>query len=102
MSFHSGETMLPIKTLLIAAVAALADVGAAGAQSLPDPKLALVATVGGQVGSTSEFLATGSDLDKAEGLHFSFPGVAVEVVGGSEPVNKVDRKKKKQIEIHAH
>ncbi|HWY85184.1 MAG TPA: hypothetical protein VNX28_00590, partial [Gemmataceae bacterium] len=55
------ETILPIKTLLIAA--AVAGVGAARAQSLPAPKLALVSPLGGQAGSTFELTVTGSDLD---------------------------------------
>ena len=53
----------------------------------------------GRVHHCSTFhLVTGSDVDKAEGLHFSFPGVVVEVSGSAEPVNPVDMKKKKQVE----
>ncbi len=64
-------------------------------QSLPAPRLNLVMPCGGQTGGSFEMTVTGSDLDKAEGLHFSFPGAKVEVLGASAKVPPPEMAKKK-------
>ncbi len=76
--------MLPTRTLLIAVVAGLLSGNSVQAQTLPASKISHVSPSGGQIGSTFELTVTGSDLDKAEGLHFSFPGAKVEMVGSTE------------------
>jgi hypothetical protein len=86
--------MLPSTNFTLAAVAGLLSVGVAGAQSLPAPKIAHVMPAGGQAGATFEVTVTGSDLDKAEGLYFSFPGAKTEAVGASEKAPPVEVKKK--------
>jgi hypothetical protein len=82
------------KPFLLAAAACLLWVANAAAQTVPAPKLTHVSPTGGQVGSTFELIVTGTDLDKAEGLFFSFPGATVESLGIIEPVVPVDPKKK--------
>ena len=92
--FLGGEVMLPNKTLMSMTVVGLFLMAAWGqAQSAPAPKILQVSPIGGQAGSTFELTIAGSDLDKAEGLHFSFPGAKVEIVGASK-VEPVDPKKK--------
>lgn len=86
--------MLPTRILLTATVAGLLCFIDARAQSLPAPKISAIAPAGGQVGSTFEVTVTGSDMDKAEGLHFSFPGAKTEVVGGSAKTAPMDMNKK--------
>lgn len=56
---------------------------AAGAlgQSPPPPRLTHVMPPGGQVGTSLEISVTGADLDKAEALHFSIPGVKSAIIG---------------------
>ncbi len=82
------------KPLLLVAMACLLCVGNATAQAVSAPKLTHISPTGGQVGSTFELIVTGSELEKAEGLYFSFPGATVESLGIIEPVVPVDPKKK--------
>jgi hypothetical protein len=45
------------------------------------PRISHIMPMGGQAGSTFEFKVTGQDIKDVEGLHFSFPGAKVEVLG---------------------
>src|SRR5438105_1786333 len=85
-----SNTALPF----LAALIGLAVIPAAQAQTLPSPKLTHIAPLGGQVGTSFELTLTGSEFDDAEGLHFSFAGAEVEVLGAAQPLNPADMKKK--------
>ncbi len=49
------------------------------AQTQPAPKITQVLPAGGQAGTIFDVLVTGTDMQKPEGLYFSFPGAKVEV-----------------------
>jgi hypothetical protein len=49
------------------------------------PRLFLVLPSGGQVGSTFEMVVSGQDLDQAQGLLFSQPGITAESLGPTTP-----------------
>ncbi|MBI3409233.1 MAG: hypothetical protein HY040_12875 [Planctomycetes bacterium] len=59
----------------------------------PPPRLTHVLPPGGQIGTTLEITLVGADLDKAEALYFSIPGVKSEIAGTSALV-PADLKKK--------
>jgi hypothetical protein len=68
-----------VAVLLVAAVALLVTPFAHAQSALP-PIMADVFPMGGKAGSTIEVKVIGQNLDKAEGLHFSFGGAKVEVL----------------------
>lgn len=89
------QLLLRRATFTVAAFVSFASLaGWLEAQSLPAPKITHVTPAGGQAGTTVEVTVAGADIDKAEGLHFSFPGAKVEVVAGPEKVVTPDPKKK--------
>src|SRR5207245_639852 len=53
--------------------------------ALPTPRLFLVSPPGARAGSAVEVTCTGTDLDHAEALLFSHPGVRAELVGSITP-----------------
>src|SRR5436190_21465664 len=65
----------------------------ASAQTLPTPRITLVAPPGGQAGSTFEVTVTGADLNDAEGLHFNFSVAKVEVASAPMVVAKDPKQK---------
>jgi hypothetical protein len=79
------------RAMLLTGAALLCLATAADAQSLPSPRLSHVFPMGGKAGSTVELKVVGQDLVGIEGLHFSFPGAKVEVVGNDSV--KLDPKK---------
>lgn len=58
---------------------------------LPQPRLQTVFPAGAKAGSTIEVTFTGTDIEEAEGLHFSHPGLKAEPIVAPEP--KPDPKK---------
>lgn len=86
--------MLPRKSIMLAAAATMLWLGDIHAQSTPAPKISTIAPAGGQVGSSFELTVTGTDMDKAEGLHFSFPGAKSEAVGTSAKAPEAEMRKK--------
>src|SRR5262249_34348739 len=60
--------------------------------ALPTPLLMIASPPGGKAGSALEVTLTGTDLDEAQGLLFSHPGIKGEVVGPPAPP-PVDPKK---------
>ncbi len=60
---------------------------------LPQPRLQTVFPCGAKAGTTIEVTFTGTDIEDAEGLHFSHPGLKAEAIAAPEP--KPDPKKPK-------
>lgn len=54
------------------------------AQSTPPPRITVVSPTGAKAGTTIDITVTGQELDNVEGLHFSFPGAKVEVLGAEK------------------
>src|SRR5260221_8960681 len=79
----------PMRCSLLTCLTILLLPCAAFAQNLPAPRLNHVFPMGGKAGSTLDLKVVGQDVASIEGLHFSFPGAKVEVVGsdtvGPEP-----------------
>jgi hypothetical protein len=82
------------RPFLVAPLVLLAAAGIASAQRLPAPRINDVLPMGGKAGTTFEVKVTGQNLTGAEGLHFSFRGARIEVLG-SESVTDQQPKKKK-------
>jgi hypothetical protein len=75
---------------VLALLGALSLADRAGAQrqegpALPSPRLLIVTPCGGKVGTTVEITCTGSDLEDAQGLLFSHPGLKGEVLEQAPP-----------------
>src|SRR5438270_1807379 len=66
----------------------------AAAQRGPAPQITDVFPTGARAGTALEVKVTGQNLTGIEGLHFSFPGTKVDVLGSSESV-AVEVKKRK-------
>ncbi|MFO0864065.1 MAG: hypothetical protein U0744_05325 [Gemmataceae bacterium] len=62
----------------------LAILGVTHAQNLPSPKIVRVLPTGGKAGSIFEVTVAGTDLTDVETLHFSFPGVKVELLDATK------------------
>jgi hypothetical protein len=77
---------------ILAAVPLLARGQQPGA-GMATPRLFLSAPSGGQAGTSFEITVSGQDLDDAQGLYFSQPGIKAEALGSTTPP-QVDPKKK--------
>ncbi len=80
--------MRTIAALLVAAF----FVTSLHAQTAPPPRITVVMPTGAKAGSTVELTVTGQELDKVEGLYFSFQGAKVEVLSAAKA--PVDPKQK--------
>src|SRR6267142_1666066 len=76
----------------VVCVASLTSVGLGQGMMAPTqgtPRISHIMPMGGQAGKSFELKVTGQELKDVEGLHFSFPGVKVEVEGSElTPVEK--------------
>ncbi len=78
--------MRPLLTLLSIAILTSSSLAQAS------PRISLVQPAGGKAGTTVALVVSGQDLESAEGLHFSFPGAKVEMLGAEKIVDEPAKK----------